>query len=156
MITAYIGIGSNLGNRNANIAGAIEMVRMIDGVVLKKVSSIYETEPVGGPPQGKFLNGVFEIDTVLGPFRLLGELKKVEDALGRIRKEKNSPRTIDLDILLFGNSKIDSEKLKIPHPKMDEREFVQRGLRELIPHASARGISELAKDTAGGSLRRQI
>ena len=128
---AYIGIGSNLGNRKANIDKALELVKLIRGVKLTAVSSIYETEPVGGPPQAKFLNGVFEIMTNRTPFGLLEELQKIERGLGRKRRIKNGPRTIDLDILLFGKRKITDARLRIPHPRMHKREFVLRGLREL-------------------------
>ena len=129
--TVYIGIGSNLGDRKANIEKAIWLVKLLKGVKLKNISSIYETDPEGGPHQGKYLNGVFEIETRLDPLRLLGELQGIERHLGRKRKIRNAPRTIDLDILLFGNRKVDIGKLKIPHPRMHRREFVLRGLREL-------------------------
>ncbi|MFH1593121.1 MAG: 2-amino-4-hydroxy-6-hydroxymethyldihydropteridine diphosphokinase [Candidatus Omnitrophota bacterium] len=129
--SVYIGIGSNLGDRNANIDKALKLVSMVKGVKLQKVSSIYETEPCGGPLQGNFLNGVFNIKTTLDPFKLLAELGKIEKNLGRRRSALNGPRTIDLDILLFGSRRIDTEKLKIPHPRMHKREFVLRGLREL-------------------------
>ena len=119
-------------DRRDNIDKAIELVGSIKEVAVVKTSSIYETDPVGGPPQGKFLNGAFEIKTGLNPFRLLEELKKIEKRLGRKRKVKNAPRTIDLDILLFGNKKINTRTLKIPHPRMHERQFVLRGLKELI------------------------
>lgn len=130
--TAYIGIGSNLGDRKANIEKAIKLIGLTKGLKLVRVSSIYETEPVGGPPQGKFLNGVFKIRTGLGPFKLLEELKGIEKRLGRKRGIKNGPRKIDLDILLFGNKKIDAKGLKVPHPGMHKREFVLKGLRELV------------------------
>jgi len=127
----YIGIGSNLGDRDANIAKALQLVKSINGVKLERTSSIYETDPVGGPPQGKYLNGVFEIKTTLDPARLLDELRKIEDRFGRRREIKKGPRTIDLDILLFGRKKINTKTLKIPHPRMQKREFVLKGLREL-------------------------
>lgn len=130
--TVYIGIGSNLGDRKANIEKAVRLVKLIKKVKVKRISSIYETKPVGGPPQEDFLNGVFEIETSLSPFMLLEELQKIEKYLGRKRSVKNGPRTIDLDILLFGNKKIDTKELKIPHPRMHKREFVLRGLRELM------------------------
>ena len=128
---AYIGVGSNMGNPRGNIDKAIQLVESIERVKVKRVSSIYKTEPVDGPPQRNFLNGVFEIETTLGPFKLLDEFRGIEKLLKRERKIKNGPRTIDLDILLFGNEKIDTENLKIPHPRMRQREFVLRGLRDL-------------------------
>ncbi|MCQ9207146.1 MAG: 2-amino-4-hydroxy-6-hydroxymethyldihydropteridine diphosphokinase [Omnitrophica bacterium] len=127
----YIGIGSNLGDRKANIEKAMRLLGLIKGLKFDRASSIYETEPVGGPPQNKFLNGALRVKTSLGPFRLLAELKKIEKRLGRKRGIKNGPRTIDLDILLYGNKKVNTKILKVPHPKMHKREFVLRGLREL-------------------------
>jgi 2-amino-4-hydroxy-6-hydroxymethyldihydropteridine diphosphokinase len=129
--TVYIGIGSNLGDRRANIDRAMELIGLNKGLRLLAASSVYETDPIGGPRQGKFLNGVFKIETGLGPARLLDELKSIERRLGRKKGVKNGPRAIDLDILLFGNKKINKRRLKIPHPRMYEREFVLRGLREL-------------------------
>ena len=127
----YIGIGSNFGNRKANIEKAIRLLCLTKGLKFDGASSIYETEPVGGPPQNKFLNGALRVKTNLGPFRLLTELKKIEKRLGRKRGVKNGPRTIDLDILLYGNKKVNTRILKVPHPRMHKREFVLRGLREL-------------------------
>lgn len=129
--TCFVGIGSNLGDRKANIAKAMKLVKLIKGVKMVGASSIYETKPQGGPAQGKFLNGVFKIKTMQNPFNLLEEFQKIEKHLGRKRKIKNGPRMIDLDILLFGDKKVNSKNLKIPHPRMHKREFVLRGLREL-------------------------
>jgi 2-amino-4-hydroxy-6-hydroxymethyldihydropteridine diphosphokinase len=98
---------------------------------LKRVSSIYETDPVGGVSQGKFLNGVLEIETDLPPKTLLKELNAIEDALGRERSVKGGPRTLDLDILYYGEERVSDDELVVPHPRIKEREFVLRGLREL-------------------------
>ncbi len=127
----YIGIGSNLGDRQKHIKNAIEKLKETEGVEVKKISSIYETEPVGGPEQGKYLNGVIEIETWLEPGNLMTKLQKIEEQSGRIRSVKNAPRTIDLDILLYGDKKIDEPGLKIPHPRMYEREFVMKPLKEI-------------------------
>lgn len=131
MVICYIGVGSNLGDRRAYIEEAIRLIGNTKGVKLGRVSSIYETEPVGGPPQGNFLNGVVEIETVLEPSKLLKELLGIEDKLGRTREAANGPRTIDLDILYFGDERIKNENLVVPHPRIGEREFVLKGLREL-------------------------
>ena len=131
MVTSYIGIGSNLGDRQGNINKAMSYLKDSDDIEVTKVSSIYETEPIGGPPQGKFLNGVIEIETLLSPLDLLDRLLKIEMKLGRVRSRKNGPRTIDLDILLYSDTQINNERLTIPHPHMQEREFVLRGLREI-------------------------
>jgi 2-amino-4-hydroxy-6-hydroxymethyldihydropteridine diphosphokinase len=128
----YIGIGSNLGDRKTYIEDAIKKLKEIEGIKVKKVSSIYETEPVGGPKQGQYLNGAIEIETKLEPEELLIKLQEIEKQLGRKRSVKNAPRTIDLDILLYGDKKINEPGLRIPHPRMHEREFVLRPLKELI------------------------
>lgn len=128
---AYIGVGSNLGDRKGNIEKARKLVNLIKDTSVKKNSSIHETEPVGGPMQGAFLNGVMEIETRLDPLRLLEELKHIEAFLGRKRALRNGPRTIDLDILLYGDKRIKKRNLVIPHPRMHKREFVLRGLREI-------------------------
>ncbi len=120
-----------MGDRTKNIEDAIKGLRESDGIKVKRVSKIYETEPVG-PPQPKYLNGVAEIETELNPHELLSVLEGIENAMGRRRVVRWGPRTIDLDILIYGDKKIDEPDLKIPHPLMNEREFVQRPLRELL------------------------
>ena len=127
----YIGIGSNLGDREKYIGSAIEKLRALKDVKVKRVSGIYETDPVGGPRQGKYLNGALELETELEPKELLAKLQAIENELGRKRLVKNAPRTIDLDILLYGDKKIDEPGLKIPHPRMLEREFVMKPLKEI-------------------------
>ncbi len=127
----YIGIGSNLGDREKYIENAIEKLKNIEGVEVKRVSNIHETEPVGGPRQGKYLNAAIEIETGLKPRELLVKLQDIEKQLGRKRTVKDAPRTIDLDILLYGDNKIDEPDLKIPHPGMREREFVMKPLKEI-------------------------
>jgi len=131
MVTCYIGIGSNLGDRRKYIDCAIEKLKKVKDVFVKISSSIYETEPVSDIPQGKFLNGVLEIQTSLKPAALLGALNKIEKKLGRVRGMKNAPRTIDLDILYYGDEVVNEKELVVPHPKIGEREFVLKGLREL-------------------------
>lgn len=131
MVICYIGIGSNLGNRRKYIEKAIEELDKVRSTKVRRTSSIYETDPVSGIPQGKFLNGVLEIETDLLPEELLKELNGVEEGLGRVRTLRNAPRTIDLDILYYGDEKIKSKNLIIPHPRLREREFVRKGLREL-------------------------
>ena len=130
-ITCYIGIGSNLGNREKCIEGAIRELKKNKFIKFKRSSSIYETEPVSDIPQGRFLNGVLEVETRLRPLELLMVLNEIEKALGRRRNEKNAPRTIDLDILYYGDEKISEKDLIIPHPRIKEREFVLKGLKEL-------------------------
>jgi len=131
MVLCYIGIGSNLGDRQKYIYRAIEELKKNKDIRVVETSSIYETEPVGGIPQGKFLNGVLKIRTSLNSGSLLRSLNEIEKLLGRKRMVKNGPRTIDLDILYYGDESINKKDLRIPHPRIKEREFVLRGLREL-------------------------
>tara|TARA_Y100000031_G_C8218179_1_gene384532 strand:- start:502 stop:906 length:405 start_codon:yes stop_codon:yes gene_type:complete len=127
----YIGVGSNLGDREKNIQDAVQGLKEIEKIEVKKLSRLYETDPLGGPPQGKYLNGAIELDTTLSPRELLLVLLGIERSLGRQRTIRNGPRTIDLDILIYGDEKINEPDLKIPHPRMREREFVQRPLRDI-------------------------
>ena len=131
MVTCYIGIGSNLGDRRTYIDKAIEELKANKKIRFLRSSSIYETEPVSDIPQGKFLNGVLEIETSLDARLLLEELNSIEERLGRERIAKNAPSTIDLDILYYGEERIENDSLLVPHPKINEREFVLKGLREL-------------------------
>lgn len=140
MINVFIGIGSNLGDRLENIHKAIKCLRDTNGIEIEKISSIIETEPVGSQPQGKFLNGVVKIKTDLFSQEMLTILQDIENKLGRVRTIKNGPRTIDLDILLYGNQIVNEPDLKIPHPRMLERNFVMRPLLEIEPE-----IAELVK-----------
>ncbi|MFH1848491.1 MAG: 2-amino-4-hydroxy-6-hydroxymethyldihydropteridine diphosphokinase [Candidatus Omnitrophota bacterium] len=133
METVYIAFGSNQGDRNKNIERAISFLGDLTSVNIKKVSSIYETDPVGGPQQGKFLNGAIEIETSLLPDELLDRLKGIESRLGRVKEEEDGPRPIDLDILLYGDVVISGGRIKIPHPRMQDREFVLKGLSEIAP-----------------------
>lgn len=120
-----------MGPRRRNIDLAIGRIEDNPDIVLKRVSAIYETDPVGPIEQGKFLNGVMEVETSLSPESLLKELNVIEEALGRKRTVKNGPRTIDLDILYYGDEIVNEDELIIPHPRINEREFVLKGLREL-------------------------
>lgn len=131
MDICYLGIGSNIGKREEYIERAIAMLRDAEGIEVRRISSIYETEPVGDVPQGKFLNGVVEIATGIPPRALLRTLNDIEARLGRVRSVAGGPRTIDLDILYYGKRTVDEPGLRIPHPRIEEREFVLRGLREL-------------------------
>lgn len=131
MTICYIGIGSNLGDRQGFIDKAIEELKNDENTKVLRTSSIYETDPISDIPQGKFLNGVLEIDTSLDAKSLLKELNAIEGRLGRKRTVKDAPRTIDLDILYYGDENIQEDSLVIPHPKINEREFVLKGLREL-------------------------
>ena len=131
---AYISFGSNLGDRKQNVDKAVGLLRQNNQIIVIAVSSYTETEPVGGPSgQGKYLNGVIKIETQLNALELLSVLNDIESDLGRIRTEKNSPRTIDLDILFYGDQVIDTVELTVPHPRMFERNFVIEPLLEIEP-----------------------
>ncbi len=130
---AYIALGSNLGDRRRNMKSAIDRIGRMTGVRVTKISSFLETEPVGGPPQGMYLNAAIEIDCSLSAGQLLSELMRIESELGRKRLGKCFPRTIDLDILLFGGEVIDEPELQVPHPRMHERGFVLDPLNEIAP-----------------------
>lgn len=133
MVICYLGIGSNLGNRRKNIARALEKIKALKHTRIIKVSKLIETEPIGAPSnQGKFLNVALKIQTKIPPLKLLGALKKIEKDLGRIKTTRYEPRTIDLDILFYGDKIINRKELTIPHPRIFEREFVIRPLFEII------------------------
>ncbi len=119
---AYLGIGSNIGDRNGFIAKALQAINE-ENIILEK-SSIYETEPVGYKDQGKFLNAVILVETRKTPQQLLAHISKIESSLDRERIIKNGPRTIDIDILFFESKIIQEDALTIPHPRAHEREFV--------------------------------
>jgi len=133
MVTCYIGLGSNLGNRRMNIRSAIRSIEALPGTAVIKVSRIIETDPRGGPKtQGKFLNACIKIMTNLAPAKLLRDFKKIEMALGRKETVRWGPRTIDLDILLYGDKIINRQELVVPHPRMCEREFVIKPLLDVL------------------------
>jgi 3-oxoacyl-[acyl-carrier protein] reductase len=133
-VTAYIGLGSNLGDRQAHLDRAIQALQEHADINVTQISSIYETEPVGGPPdQPDYLNAVVEAETDLSPEELLDELQAIERALGRVRGERHGPRTLDLDLLLYGDLVQDQPELTLPHPRMHQRGFVLEPLAEIAP-----------------------
>jgi 2-amino-4-hydroxy-6-hydroxymethyldihydropteridine diphosphokinase len=136
MSICHIGLGSNMGNRRGNLVAALELVGRLPGTTVKQVSRFIETTPVGGPPgQEPFLNAAVEMETILRPHVLLDRLREIEAKLGRARGERWGPRPIDLDILLFGDQRIDEPELTIPHPRMHFRRFVLEPLAEIAPEA---------------------
>jgi len=132
MPTAYIGIGSNLGNREENCERAIRLL-IEHGITVTKRSSMIETEPWGVREQPKFINMAVEIGTELDPEGLLRILKKIEEEIGRLPTSRWGPRIIDLDILLYDDLIMETPDLVIPHPGMSEREFVLKPLAEIAP-----------------------
>jgi 2-amino-4-hydroxy-6-hydroxymethyldihydropteridine diphosphokinase len=135
MARAFVGIGSNLGDSRALIAAALELLGAEDSVAVVAVSTLRETDPVGYEDQPRFLNGAVELETELGPGELLARLLSVERELGRVRGEgpRFGPRTIDLDLLLYGNETVHEPGLEVPHPRLHERRFALEPLVELDP-----------------------
>jgi 2-amino-4-hydroxy-6-hydroxymethyldihydropteridine diphosphokinase len=132
---AYVGLGANLGDREETIRAAV--AELPDVVA---VSPLRETDPVGVADQPQFLNGVAALETELAPRELLDVLLAVERRLGRERRERWGPRTIDLDLLLYGDEVIDEDGLKIPHPRLHERRFVLEPLADLAPQLVVPGL----------------
>jgi 2-amino-4-hydroxy-6-hydroxymethyldihydropteridine diphosphokinase len=128
----FLGLGSNLGDREAAIAGALERLDA-RGFRATLRSSLWLTEPVGGPPQGLFLNAVAGGETELSPEALLEACLATEREMGRVRGERNGPRAIDVDVLLYGGERRDGPGLVLPHPRMHERRFVLAPLAEVAP-----------------------
>jgi len=135
MSTVYIGIGSNLGDRRGNCEKAMELLEKT-GIIVKKRSSVYETEAWGVRDQPPYINMAVEIETELSPTQLLTALKAMEKEAGREKSSRWGPRVLDLDILLFEDVTVLDDDLKIPHPLMHEREFVLIPLDEIAPEAN--------------------
>lgn len=132
MSVAYIGIGSNIGDRFDNLQQAVFSLDLTPRCKVKRCSGIYETKPVGYDNQGLFLNAVVEVETDISPNALLGVCLGIESGMGRIRNIQNGPRNIDLDLLLYDDFKCDTPELTLPHPRMNERAFVLFPLNDLI------------------------
>ncbi|MFH1244882.1 MAG: 2-amino-4-hydroxy-6-hydroxymethyldihydropteridine diphosphokinase [Candidatus Omnitrophota bacterium] len=133
MVTCYIGLGANLGEREKNISRALAFLREDTAIKVLQVSSVIETKPEGvSLPQPYFLNAVVKIKTSYTARQLLKKLRQIETKLGRpTHRPKNYPRTIDLDILLYGNTRIKEKNLEIPHPRIQKRQFVLKPLKEI-------------------------
>ena len=129
----FVGLGSNLGEREAMIRLALEALSRLPGTHLVKASSLYDTEPVGEVDQPNFLNAVAQLDTELTARQLLWNLHLIEKRLGRVRTQRWGPRTIDLDLLLYGSLVLDEPELTVPHPELTARSFVLVPLVELDP-----------------------
>jgi 2-amino-4-hydroxy-6-hydroxymethyldihydropteridine diphosphokinase len=133
MTVAYLSIGSNIDDRLYHLAKAVQALHSHDGVEVLAVSSVYETAPVGYTDQSDFLNVTVCVETVAGAHELLEICQGIERELGRVRTIRWGPRTVDLDILLYGNDNIETENLVVPHPRMHERAFVLIPLLEIAP-----------------------
>lgn len=130
-----IGLGSNVGDRLANLSRAIEQLRASDDVHVTEVSPFYETSPEGGPTQGDYLNGAVLVLTAVDASELLARLHRIEDELGRVRAERNGPRTIDLDILWIEGETIHTSELVVPHERLASRAFMLRPLLDVANDA---------------------
>ncbi|MCG7346248.1 2-amino-4-hydroxy-6-hydroxymethyldihydropteridine diphosphokinase [Sporosarcina sp. ACRSL] len=133
MNTAYISLGSNIEDRLQHLTEAIHALHSHQQIEVTKVSSIYETAPVGYTDQADFLNLAVCVKTSLNPYELLAACQDIENGLGRVREVRWGPRTVDLDILLYNNDNIEAENLIVPHPRMGERAFVLVPLLEIAP-----------------------
>jgi 2-amino-4-hydroxy-6-hydroxymethyldihydropteridine diphosphokinase len=147
---AYVGLGANLGDRERTLRRAVELLAAEPGIEVAAVSSFRETDPVGYLDQPRFLNGACALETELSPRELLDRLLAVERALGRVRGEEPrwGPRTIDLDLLLFGEETVDEPRLTVPHPRLTERSFALEPLLELDPNLhlpDGRALRELLR-----------
>ncbi|MDP9297172.1 MAG: 2-amino-4-hydroxy-6-hydroxymethyldihydropteridine diphosphokinase [Actinomycetota bacterium] len=156
MTSAFLGLGSNVGDRLANLQSAVRLLDAEAEIAVIASSRVWETDPVGGPPQPDYLNAVVEVRTALRPDALLAACHRVEAALGRVREAEWGPRTIDVDVLLFDDLSIDVQGLRVPHPRLTERAFVVLPLLELepdvrLPDGSRLVDVRLGSDAAGGA-----
>jgi len=154
--TAFLGLGSNLGDRAALLAQALARLDGTSGIRVVAVSSLYATAPVGVEDQPEFFNAAAEIRTTLTPRELLAACLRVETELGRVRLARWGPRTIDIDILLFGDLRLSEDAITLPHPRMRERAFVLAPLAEIAPGLAIDGkaAAEWAASVDGSGVRR--
>ena len=146
---AYVGIGANLGDPAAQVRGAIAAIGALPRTALVAASGLYRTAPIGYADQPDFVNAVAAVDTSLSAHELMRELQGIERGAGRERSFRNAPRTLDLDLLLYGEAAIDEPALTVPHPRMHERAFVLAPLAEIAPDATIPG-----RGPAAGCLAR--
>jgi 2-amino-4-hydroxy-6-hydroxymethyldihydropteridine diphosphokinase len=138
-VRVFVGLGSNVGDRLANLRAAVDALRTDGEIRFIRGSSVYETDPVG-PAQPDFLNAVLEIDTDLSALEILRRLKAIEERLGRLPRERWGPREIDLDLLVYGDRALDEEDVRVPHPEIANRAFVLVPLDEIAPDLEAPGL----------------
>src|SRR5262245_41778522 len=133
---AYLGLGSNLGDRRAHLQAAVDALAAEPRLTVVAVSAVYESAPVGGPPQDDYLNAGVAVDTTLDARGLLGVARRAEDRQRRVRGERWGPRTLDVDVLLVGDEQVDEPDLQVPHPRMTARAFVLVPLADVAPEWS--------------------
>ncbi|MCG8401138.1 MAG: 2-amino-4-hydroxy-6-hydroxymethyldihydropteridine diphosphokinase [Firmicutes bacterium] len=148
MIGCYIGLGSNMGRSRDIISASLEMLNRSRGITVTAVAPLYRTEPQGYTEQDHFINTVAQLDTTLQPLALLGRLRQIEHSLGRVRSIHWGPRTLDLDLLLYGEENINLPDLQVPHPRMHLRAFVMAPLADLNPDLIIAGkrAADLARE----------
>jgi 2-amino-4-hydroxy-6-hydroxymethyldihydropteridine diphosphokinase len=155
-VRAYVGLGSNLGDRAAYLLLGLSALSRLPKTHLLRLSPVYETDPVG-PPQPPYLNMVAELETELSPKGLLAEMLRIEKALGRERRERWGPRTLDLDLLLYGDLVLEEAGLSVPHPRLHERAFVLVPLLDLLPEGRhpllGQSFAELLASLDASSVR---
>ena len=149
-VRAYVGVGANLGDRRTTIERAVALLRAAPDVEVLAVSSLRETDPVGFEEQPRFLNGAIELETTLAPRELLDVLLRVERDLGRTREgPRFGPRTIDLDLLVYGDERLEEPGLRVPHPRLHERQFALEPLAELAPELEIPGRGPVERLLSG-------
>lgn len=146
MKTAYIALGSNLGDRIENLKRALDLLSDEQEISVIKVSPVYETAPVGGPEQGPFLNACAALETDLPPEKLLLNMLQIEDEMGRVREERWGPRLIDLDLLVYEFETVNTELLVLPHPRLAERGFVLIPLADIAPGLTVPGYNKTVSE----------
>ena len=144
MTRAYVGLGANLGPREVTLLRAADLLAAADGVEVVAVSQLRETDPVGVVEQPPFLNGAIALDTSLSPRAVLELLLEIEEELGRVRGERWGPRTVDLDLLVYGDKRVDEDGLHVPHPRLHERRFALEPLAELDPELVIPGLGSVS------------
>jgi 2-amino-4-hydroxy-6-hydroxymethyldihydropteridine diphosphokinase len=154
----FLSLGSNIGKREMQLDEAVDRLQAAGVQVLRK-SSVYETEPQDLHDQPWFLNLVLEVETRLSPIQLLAAIQEIEKAIGRNRDVSKGPRTIDIDILLYGQAIVETGDIQIPHPRLDQRRFVLEPMKELVPDLrhprSGRTMSELLRGVQDQGVKRR-
>ena len=153
---AVLGLGTNMGKRLENLENALNSIALLPQTRIIKTSSVYETEPWGYTEQARFLNCAVLVETDLTPHALLGACLGIEAALGRVRKFRNGPRIIDIDVLLYEDFELESEELTVPHPFILQRDFVLVPLHDLFPDGKALGFDFVTQYKATDKTKLSI